>query len=184
MRASGLRWPNVRRALCNWLPEESVALGRDNDEGPLGSRQEVDELLIALLRSDVRIDQHNAKREYRALAQVGINETRPLAGNFPRDPGVSVTRQVGENQFRPRLARDPQFEEVDGARAPRRELVRAIFVPTRVLITLDLPTLDRPRKAISGSVGAGEVPNIGGREQKSGKNTRIFSFRVPAGTCK
>src|SRR5258708_37317687 len=36
------------------------------------------------------------------------------------------------------------------------ELVRASLAPTRELITLDLPTLDRPRKAISGSVGAGK----------------------------
>jgi hypothetical protein len=41
---------------------------------------------------------------------------------------------------------------------PGVELVRAIFVPTRVLITLDLPTLERPRNAISGSVGAGKCP--------------------------
>ena len=36
---------------------------------------------------------------------------------------------------------------------PGVELVRASFVPTRELITLDLPTLDRPRKAISGKLG-------------------------------
>jgi hypothetical protein len=34
-------------------------------------------------------------------------------------------------------------------------LVRANFVPTRELITLDFPTFDRPRKAISGTLGAG-----------------------------
>src|SRR5271157_2221428 len=38
---------------------------------------------------------------------------------------------------------------------PGAELVRAILAPTRELITLDLPTLERPRKAISGKVGAG-----------------------------
>src|ERR1019366_2044706 len=35
-------------------------------------------------------------------------------------------------------------------------LVRAIFLPTSALMTLDLPTLDRPRKAISGTPGAGK----------------------------
>src|SRR6266446_2753830 len=35
-------------------------------------------------------------------------------------------------------------------------LVRASFAPTRELITLDLPTLDRPRNAISGTLGAGK----------------------------
>jgi hypothetical protein len=34
-------------------------------------------------------------------------------------------------------------------------LVRANFVPTKELITLDFPTFDRPRKAISGTPGAG-----------------------------
>src|SRR5271157_6025854 len=35
-------------------------------------------------------------------------------------------------------------------------LVRASFLPTSKLITLDFPTLDRPRKAISGTPGAGK----------------------------
>src|SRR5438105_15501034 len=38
---------------------------------------------------------------------------------------------------------------------PGAELVRASLVPTRELITLDLPTLERPRKAISGRLGGG-----------------------------
>jgi hypothetical protein len=41
---------------------------------------------------------------------------------------------------------------------PGVELVFAILLPTSELITLDLPTLDRPRKAISGSTGAGKWP--------------------------
>src|SRR5258707_1804522 len=36
------------------------------------------------------------------------------------------------------------------------ELVRASFVPTSELITLDFPTFDRPRKAISGNSTAGK----------------------------
>ena len=39
---------------------------------------------------------------------------------------------------------------------PGVELVRASFVPTSGLITLDLPTFDLPRKAISGRLGAGK----------------------------
>src|SRR5690348_18032928 len=39
---------------------------------------------------------------------------------------------------------------------PGVELVRANLVPTKELITLDLPTLERPRNAISGTVGAGK----------------------------
>jgi len=40
------------------------------------------------------------------------------------------------------------------------ELVRASFVPTRELMTLDLPTLERPRKAISGRLGAGKCETL------------------------
>src|ERR1700751_1526707 len=39
---------------------------------------------------------------------------------------------------------------------PGVELVFAILVPRRELMTLDLPTLERPRNAISGSAGAGK----------------------------
>src|SRR5882724_4677059 len=39
---------------------------------------------------------------------------------------------------------------------PGVELVRASLAPTSELITLDLPTLERPRNAISGRVGAGK----------------------------
>jgi len=38
---------------------------------------------------------------------------------------------------------------------PGVELVRASLVPTRELMALDLPTLERPRNAISGRLGAG-----------------------------
>src|SRR5229473_4599959 len=39
---------------------------------------------------------------------------------------------------------------------PGVELVRASLAPTRVLITLDLPTFERPRNATSGKLGAGK----------------------------
>ena len=39
---------------------------------------------------------------------------------------------------------------------PGVELVRASLVPTRELIRLDFPTLERPRKATSGTDGAGK----------------------------
>src|SRR3954470_8967371 len=39
---------------------------------------------------------------------------------------------------------------------PGVELVRASLVPTSELITLDLPTFERPRNAISGSVATGK----------------------------
>src|SRR5579871_928382 len=38
---------------------------------------------------------------------------------------------------------------------PGVELVRASLVPTRELMTLDFPTFERPRNAISGTLGTG-----------------------------
>ena len=39
---------------------------------------------------------------------------------------------------------------------PGVELVFATLLPTSELITLDLPTLERPRNAISGRLGGGK----------------------------
>src|SRR5580658_8365984 len=39
---------------------------------------------------------------------------------------------------------------------PGVELVRASLLPTRELITLDFPTFERPRNAISGRLGSGK----------------------------
>ena len=41
---------------------------------------------------------------------------------------------------------------------PGVELVLASLLPTSELMTLDFPTLDRPRKATSGRTGAGKWP--------------------------
>src|SRR5262252_1169840 len=55
---------------------------------------------------------------------------------------------------------------------PGVELVRASFVPTRALMTLDLPTLERPKKAISGSDGGGKCRSSVAASRKR-DNTRI-----------
>ena len=60
---------------------------------------------------------------------------------------------------------------------PGVELVFASFAPTSELITLDFPTFDRPRKAISGSVGAGNWPASLADFMKRAK-TRINQFAV------
>jgi hypothetical protein len=39
---------------------------------------------------------------------------------------------------------------------PGVELVLATFVPSKELITLDLPTLERPRNATSGKLASGK----------------------------
>src|SRR6266550_1736075 len=63
---------------------------------------------------------------------------------------------------------------------PGVELVRASFVPTRELITLDLPTLDRPRKAISGRPAAGNcLASLA--ESKNLERIRTLQFPISNG---
>src|ERR1700689_2862767 len=63
---------------------------------------------------------------------------------------------------------------------PGVELVRASLVPTRELMTLDLPTLERPRKAISGRVGAGKWAASGGEAIKR-ERTLMVKFATRDG---
>ena len=49
-------------------------------------------------------------------------------------------------------------------------LVLAILLPTSELIRLDLPTLERPTKAISGAPGGRELPRIGSRSHEARQN--------------
>jgi hypothetical protein len=60
---------------------------------------------------------------------------------------------------------------------PGVELVFAIFAPRRELITLDLPTFERPRKATSGTVGAGNRSTPVAAVMNLDK-TRTIQFRV------
>src|SRR6266550_6310481 len=63
---------------------------------------------------------------------------------------------------------------------PGVELVRANLVPTRELITLDLPTFDRPRKAISGRLAAGKcLASLA--ESKNLERIRTLQFPISNG---
>ena len=61
---------------------------------------------------------------------------------------------------------------------PGVELVRASLVPTRELITLDLPTFERPRKAISGTDGTGNCETSVADARKRDK-TLMPQFAMP-----
>src|ERR1700694_727035 len=63
---------------------------------------------------------------------------------------------------------------------PGVELVRASLVPTRELITLDLPTLERPRNAISGRLGAGNCAASVAAARKR-ERTLMLKFAPGAG---
>src|SRR6266436_6535815 len=60
---------------------------------------------------------------------------------------------------------------------PGVELVFAIFAPSRELITLDLPTFERPRNATSGTAGAGKCSTLTA-EVMNFERTRTTQFRV------
>src|SRR3954463_1329593 len=60
---------------------------------------------------------------------------------------------------------------------PGLELVLAILVPSRELMRLDLPTLERPRNATSGSAGAGKWAGSVA-EGMNRDNTRTTQFRM------
>src|SRR5215469_4264399 len=62
---------------------------------------------------------------------------------------------------------------------PGVELVLASLVPTSELITLDLPTFERPRKAISGRLGEGKWATSLA-ESRNREKTRTCQFRGSA----
>src|SRR3954470_19371778 len=64
---------------------------------------------------------------------------------------------------------------------PGVELVRASLVPTSELITLDFPTLERPRKAISGIDGAGKC-EASVAAARNRDRTLILKFPTAAAT--
>src|SRR5450755_2683161 len=63
---------------------------------------------------------------------------------------------------------------------PGVELVRATLSPTSELITLDLPKLERPRKAISGRLGTGKCAASVADAMKR-ERTLIRKFATGAG---
>src|SRR5580693_765102 len=60
---------------------------------------------------------------------------------------------------------------------PGVELVRAILVPTSEFRRLDLPTLERPRKAISGRSGAGKC-DTSVAAARNRDRTRMLQFAM------
>src|SRR5207253_10709190 len=66
-------------------------------------------------------------------------------------PGRSVKTSSGRGFPGQRISKKLMLRVRPGV-----ELVFATLLPTSELITLDLPTLERPRNAISGRLGAGK----------------------------
>src|SRR6202007_3457520 len=81
--------------------------------------EEVEELAVARLRWDIRIDQRDTQSQGRALGKIRFDEAGPILRDFAGDLGVAVTGEVGENQLRLRLPGPANLKKVDAAGAPR-----------------------------------------------------------------
>ena len=70
--------------------------------------------LSARLGRDIDVHQCHTQRQGWAFLEIWIDEAGPLLRDFPRDLGVAIARQVGEDQLRLRLSGPADFEEVNG----------------------------------------------------------------------
>src|SRR5262249_46962125 len=119
-----------------------------------------------------------------ALAQIRLDEARPLVRDLSRHACVSISWKIAEHYFRMRLPRPAHFEEVDGARASRdRAGPRDLGTEQRV----DHARLADVRAAKEGYLwkrGCGKLGCAGGSADELCEDTHSFSFRVPGATCK
>lgn len=137
-----------------FVAAEAIDLGGDNSKSAASVAEPVDELFIARLRGDVRVDEADAEAECFAILEVRLDEGRPLRGDGLGNLRIAVTGQVGEDSSRA-LALIQQGKKLIARVRPGVDETLAALSPTSAFNKLDLPTLERPRKAISGTVGAG-----------------------------
>ena len=104
-----------------------------------------------------RVHEHHDADQARARARYAADQFIPLRAQRLRHARVAISRQIDQ---RPPLA---ELIEVDGLRAARRlaGATRAACGRASALMALDLPTLERPAKAISGTPGRWQVGRPG-----------------------
>src|SRR5205823_12477196 len=108
----------LQRAL-KLIAGNTVAFCRHDQELAPEWLQKFHQLLIALLRWNIPIYEHQAKRQARPFPQVRFNKAGPTLRNLPGHTRVTISWQVRKNQFRARISRPSQFEEIDRSRAAR-----------------------------------------------------------------
>ena len=161
-----------RQSFDSCVSGEPVGLGAHDEEFPLDGTEIFDELLVAGLRRDVGVDEADAEGEGFAFVEVGLDEVGPFGGDGLRDFGVAVAGQVGEDERGAEvcLARRASWraKKLMARVRPGVEETLASLEPRSLLMSDDLPTLERPRKAISGTDGTGncsgakaEIRNFG-----------------------
>ncbi len=97
------------------------------------------------------IQNKNDQSQAQPLPQVGLNHIAPVFFHRLSNLGKTIAGQINKrNLFIDR-------EEIDELRPPRSitGFLARVLRPTKVLIKDDLPTLERPTKAISGIVAGG-----------------------------
>ena len=138
------------------IVRKAVTFGGDEQEFALGGGKEVQELAVALLGRDIGVDQNDAQAQGGTLVQVRLDEFRPFLRNLARNLGVAVPGRSAKISSGRGFPGQRISKKLMARVRPGVELVRATLSPTRELMTLDLPTFERPRKAISGRVGTGK----------------------------
>jgi len=89
------------------------------------------------------------------LVEVGLDEFSAIPVKSRAKSWRTHSPASQRNQLGTRFPRPADLEEVNAAGAAGSRTGARQLGATKELITLDLPTLERPRNAISGRVGAG-----------------------------
>ena len=118
------------------------------------------------------VDQHIDAREIGAAGEIGVDELGPGRDLRLGRGGVAVAGHVDEREIAA-----PVKKISSCVRPGVREVRASALRPVSALIRLDLPTLERPAKAIS-------VPRIGGSdasEPAAATNCQSAGEQLPAG---
>ena len=138
------------------IVRQAVALGAHQQKLAIRGGKKVQQLPVGLLRRNVHVDQRDTQCQRGSLVQIRLDKLRPLLRILARNLGVSVAGQSAKMTSGRGLPGNRISKKLMLRVRPGVELVRASLVPTRELMTLDLPTLERPRKAISGTDATGK----------------------------
>src|SRR5579862_8545404 len=152
---------------------ETVALGADQQKVAPAGGQEVQELAIVLLRRNVHIDQSNAEGESWALMEVRLYKLWPLLRNFARNFGVTVAREIGEDQLGTRFSGPANFKEVDAAGASRSGTGAGQLGADQGIDDAGFTDVGTAEERDFGKAGSGEVGDIGGRCQETRQDSHI-----------
>ena len=130
-----------------------VGLGEHDLMADRRLAERVEHRVVGVLEAVAGVDQHIDAGEVGAAAQVGVDQRGPGRDLGFGGGGIAVARHVDQHRASP-----PPVKKISSwVRPGVREVRASALRPVSALIRLDLPTLERPAKAIS-------TPRIGGSE--------------------